>query len=212
MDNKTQTLLVEGNDDLHLIYNVCAAFNVEETFKIEDCKGVTNLLNGLPVRLKGSGEIKTIGIVIDADLDIQSRWMKIHQILTNSNLYSNIPVNCPQGGAIINPDNIDDIKIGVWIMPDNNNNGMLEDFVAFLIPDGDNLLPEVDRVLADIEERSLNMYKSIYHSKARIHTWLAWQEDPGTPMGSAVTKKYLTTAPPICQDFVNWLNSLYNTQ
>ena len=121
--------------------------------------------------------------------------MQIRQILINSNLYSNIPDNCPQGGAIIYPDNIDDIKIGVWIMPDNDDNGMLEDFVAFLIPDGDKLLPEVDSVLANIEAKGLNMYKSIHHSKARIHTWLAWQEDPRTPMGSAVTKKYLTTTP-----------------
>ena len=121
-----------------------------------------------------------------------------------------LPNNCPQGGAIIYPNNIDDIKIGVWIMPDNNNNGMLEDFVAFLIPDGDNLLPEVDSALANIEEKGLNRYKLIHHSKARIHTWLAWQEDPGTPMGAAVTKKYLTTIPPICQEFVNWLNALYN--
>lgn len=210
MDSMTQTLLVEGNDDFHLICNICVAFNIKETFKIEDCKGITNLLEGLPVRLKGSGEIKTIGVVMDADVNIQSRWMQIRQILINSNLYSNIPNNCPQGGAIIYPNNIDDIKIGVWIMPDNNNNGMLEDFVAFLIPDGDNLLPEVDSALANIEEKGLNRYKLIHHSKARIHTWLAWQEDPGTPMGAAVTKKYLTTIPPICQEFVNWLNALYN--
>ena len=210
MDNITQTLLVEGNDDFHLICNICAAFDVSETFKIEDCKGVTNLLNGLPVRLKGSGEIKTIGIVMDADIDIQARWMQMRQILINSNLYSSIPDDCPQGGAIIIPDNVDDIKIGVWIMPNNNNNGMLEDFAAFLIPDDDKLLPEVENVLDSLEARGLNKYKPIHHSKAKIHTWLAWQEDPRTPMGSAVTKKYLTTTPPICQEFVNWLNALYN--
>ncbi len=202
--------MVEGNDDLHLIYNICAVFNVAETFKIEDCKGIANLLKGLPVRLKGSGEIKTIGIVMDADIDIQSRWLQMRQILIKSNLYGDIPVNCPQGGAIIQPNNIDDIKIGVWIMPDNNNNGMIEDFAAFLIPDGDSLLPEVDAVLANIEAKGLNKYKSIHHSKARIHTWLAWQEVPGTPMGSAVTRKYLSTTPPVCQEFVDWLNALYN--
>lgn len=210
MDNTTQTLLVEGNDDFHLIMNICAAFAVKETFRIEDCKGITNLLNGLPVRLKGSGEIKTIGIVMDADADIQSRWTQMRQILNNSNLYNNIPYNCPKRGAIISPNNIDDIKVGIWIMPDNNNNGMLEDFVAFLIPAGDKLLPEVDNVLTNIETKCLNKYKSNHHSKARIHTWLAWQEDPGTPIGAAVTKKYLTTEPPICKEFVDWLNDLYN--
>ncbi len=210
MDNMTQILLVEGNDDWHLISNIRAVFNVAKTFDIVDCKGIDNLLKGLPVRLKGSGEIKTIGIVVDADSDIQSRWSKLRQILKKSNLYDDIPDDCPGGGAIIHPNSAEDIKIGVWIMPDNNNNGMVEDFAAFLIPDGDCLLHEVDKVLANIEERGLNKYKSIHHSKARIHTWLAWQEVPGTPMGAAVTKKYLSATPPICQDFVDWLNALYN--
>ena len=61
--------------------------------------------------------------------------------------------------------------------------------------------------LADVDAA---MLRRVHFAKAKIHTWLAWQEDPGTPMGSAVTKKYLTTTPPICQAFVNWLNALYN--
>ena len=91
-------------------------------------------------------------------------------------------------------------------------NGMLEDFATFLIPKDDSLLPEVDKVLTDIETRKLNRYNPTHHSKARIHTWLAWQKDPGTPLGWAVTKKYLSATPPICQDFVNWLNALYNAE
>lgn len=210
MDNMTQTLFVEGNDDLHLICNICKVFNVTKTFDVEDSKGITKLSEGLPVRLKGSGETKTIGVVVDADVSIGSRWQQIRDILVKSNLYADIPEECPSNGLILKPINSDDIKVGVWIMPNNNNNGMLEDFAAFLIPDGDKLLPEVENVLDSIEARGLNKYKPIHHSKAKIHTWLAWQEDPGTPMGSAVTKKYLTTTPPICQAFVNWLNALYN--
>ncbi|MCM1177496.1 MAG: hypothetical protein NC335_07060 [Bacteroides sp.] len=210
MDNMTQTLLVEGNDDCHLIYALRKKFNIAESFDVHDCKGVEKLLQSLPVWLKGSGETKTIGLVVDADANIQSRWKQIRKILEDSNLYADIPDDCPSKGLIINPVDQDNIKIGVWIMPDNNSNGMLEDFAAFLIPEGDGLLTEVDDVLAKIKAKGLNKYKQIHHSKARIHTWLAWQEDPGTPMGLAVTKKYLSTTPPVCQDFVDWLNALYN--
>ena len=87
---------------------------------------------------------------------------------------------------------------------------MLENFVAFLVPEEDDLMPVVDETLAGIESRKLNRYSIVHHDKARIHTWLAWQESPGTPMGMAVTKKYLTTTPEICQDFVDWLNLLFN--
>ena len=118
---------------------------------VEDSKGITKLLEGLPVRLKGSGETKTIGVVVDADVSIGSRWQQIRDILVKSNLYADIPEECPSNGLILKPINSDDIKIGVWIMPNNNNNGMLEDFAAFLIPDDDKLLPEVENVLDSIE-------------------------------------------------------------
>jgi hypothetical protein len=54
--------------------------------------------------------------------------------------------------------------------------------------------------------------KPIHKSKARIHTWLAWQEDPGTPMGLAITKSYLDTNQELCNLFVNWLNNLFNSE
>jgi hypothetical protein len=97
-------------------------------------------------------------------------------------------------------------------MPNNNDKGMLEDFVSFLISEDDKLLPKVDNALSEIEKEELNQYKEIHKSKARIHTWLAWQEDPGTPMGLAITKKYLSTTPIICQDFISWLNKLFNPE
>ena len=58
------------------------------------------------------------------------------------------------------------------------------------------------------------MYNKEYHkSKAFIHTWLAWQEDPGTPMGLAITKKYLSTNDKVlCNSFIEWLNLLFVTE
>ena len=208
-DKATQNLLVEGNDDFHVIASLCKSFNVIESFDINDCKGIDNLINSLSVRLKSSG-VQTIGVVIDADADVNSRWSTIKDILISSSLYNNIPDTIPLEGLILYPTKKDDIKFGLWIMPNNQTNGMLEDFTAFLIPEDDKLLPITDSILKDIEDKSLNEYKSSYHAKARIHTWLAWQKEPGTPMGLAITKKYLTTIPPICQTFVDWLDKLFN--
>ena len=67
----------------------------------------------------------------------------------------------------------------------------------------------VDSTLLDIEQNNISKYKSRHKAKARIHTFLAWQEDPGTPMGLAITKKYLDPKAPSSQLFVNWLNALY---
>jgi len=38
-----------------------------------------------------------------------------------------------------------------------------------------------------VEERR---FVESYATKALIHTWLAWQDDPGTPLGQAITKRY----------------------
>ena len=205
-----QMLLVEGNDDLHVVSALCEHFKVRESFKIKDCNGIENILMGLPVWLKGAGETKAIGVIADADASMGSRWQAVREILIISGRYADIPVSCPSDGLIINPQIADDMTFGLWIMPDNGTDGMLENFVSCLVPENDCLLPVADKVLSEIEIKRLNKYPAGHHEKARIHTWLAWQEDPGTPTGLAVTKKYLTTDSHVCHDFIDWLNRLFN--
>lgn len=152
--------------------------------------------------------VEVIGVVIDADPDLDARWNSIKYNLKK--LGYDVPLLPTIGGTIIegkerNP------TIGIWLMPDNNATGMLEDFVKYLIPENDMLLKETDRILVEIEERQLHKYNPIHKSKAQIHTWLAWQEDPGTPMGLAITKSYLNTNTELCQQFVEWLNQLFNS-
>lgn len=212
MAKYSQQLLVEGKDDKFFIKSFIKNLKIKESFETEECGGCPNLLRQLPILLKGSGNLNTIGVVLDADTDLNKRWKEVCDILKESGKYDNIPATCDKKGTIILPREEDDIKVGVWLMPNNNNKGMLEDFVSFLIPKDDKLLPKVDKALSEIEKEKLNQYKKIHKSKARIHTWLAWQEDPGTPMGLAITKKYLSTTPIICQDFISWLNKLFNLE
>jgi hypothetical protein len=87
---------------------------------------------------------------------------------------------------------------------------MLEDFITFLVPQNDKLLPIVDTTLNHIETQKLHQYADTHKAKAKIHTWLAWQENPGTPLGASITKRYLSTDDKICLSFVNWLNDLFN--
>lgn len=212
MAKYSQQLLVEGKDDKYVIYSLCEKFEIKESFEIKDCEGKDKLLDKLPTLLKGSGNLNTIGVVLDADTDLNNRWKEVCDILKKSGKYEDIPETCDKNGTIIFPKEEDDIKVGVWLMPNNNDKGMLEDFVSFLIPEDDKLLPKVDKALSEIEEEKLNQYKEIHKSKARILTWLAWQKVPGTPMGLAITKKYLSTTPVICQDFISWLNKLFNLE
>lgn len=197
-------LLVEGNDDQHVIWALCEKFTVTENFDVIDCEGITKLYEQLPVRFK-QAQVDTIGLIIDADSEIKDRWKSISALLSLQGF--TIPEEIPLEGLILKGNS--EVKIGVWIMPNNNQNGMLEDFISFLVPKEDKILPIVNDTLTNIENQGLNQYSLIHKSKATIHSWLSLQADPGTPMGLGITKRYLTTDEETCLKLVNWLKELY---
>jgi len=196
-------LLVEGNDDQHVVWALCEKFNLSEVFDVIDCVGIDNLYESIPVRFK-QANVKTIGIIIDADINLNNRWIYIKNLLSNQGF--KVPENLPNEGLILSNGNV---RVGVWIMPSNDTNGMLEDFLSFLIPSNDKLLPIVDSTLNEIENKKLNKYSLIHKSKAKIHSWLSWQEEPGTPVGLSITKRYLTTDNERCKQLINWLQKLF---
>lgn len=205
-------LIVEGKDDQRVIWSICQTYNIPETFTVEVASyedhidgGVDELLRGIPVRLKTAG-LQNIGIVVDADTDLDSRWQAISTRLRHSG-YTNIPIHPSAQGTIIEQDNLP--RFGIWIMPDNRLPGMLENFVAQLIPNDDNLAPIAKDILRYIEDRGLNRYSSIHHPKAFIHTWLAWQQRPGRPMGQSITARVLQLDNPLAIFFVEWLRRLF---
>ena len=206
-------LLVEGNDDLHVISVLCEKWKVFETFDIltpemDDriASGIDQLFENFRVHLKGTNK-RAIGIVIDADSDLSFRWQQLKD-LANEAGYT-LPQNPSLNGTIIPPSHSHLPKIGIWIMPNNQATGELEDFVSWLIPDEDELIPHAENVLNTIEADDLARYRH-KRSKAFVHTWLAWQENPGMPMGKAITAKALSANSPIAQTFVDWLNRLFN--
>ena len=199
-------LLVEGNNDLHIIKSLCEKYSVNESFKVIDVQGIDNIFKNLLINFKGY-EKKSIGIVLDADINFDKRQKEIKNFLKKIDF--DYTMDFPKGGLILS--NEKEQKIGFWIMPNNEFNGMIEDFVSFLVPKDDKLLTIVNQTLNSIESQNLNKYSLNHKTKAKIHTWLAWQENPGTPMGQAITKKYLETNNEICDLFVNWLNRMFNT-
>jgi len=208
--NGTAQLLVEGNNDRHVVWALCAQHKVPETFSVEipkeDNGGVDILLKSIPVRLKISG-LRALGIIIDADQNLTGRWDAICNQLRQAG-YSELPSTPGPNGSIIEVDQMP--RIGIWLMPNNYLSGMLENFVSYLIPESDPLAEKAENILLDIERNGLNKYSSLHHQKAFIHTWLAWQETPGQPMGQAITARVLNHDQPLVQTFVKWLNLLFN--
>lgn len=199
-----QKLLVEGNDDQHIIWAICRKYKLPERFDVIDCKGIDKLYNEIPVHLKTS-DLQSIGIIIDADENLESRWQSLKSRLSKDFSMPNI---FPKEGLIV--ENDEGVKLGVWIMPNNEEKGMIEDFIRFLIPEDDKLLPEINQFLSAIEAQGIHKYNEIHRSKAKIHSWLALQEAPGIPMGQAITRKYLTTDTEDFKVFLAWLKKLFD--
>jgi hypothetical protein len=202
MNNTARILLVEGKDDLHVITNIMMAYSVPDEFQIYDTNGVEQLLLRLPVQLKAS-KIEKVGIVLDADTDIEHRWHSVRGILTTFG-YPNVPTVPSRLGTILSGTHYPDF--GAWLMPNNSLPGILEDFVALLIPSDDLLLAHANTSIDTVPQR---LFIENNRPKALIHTWLAWQADPGTPMGLAITKKYLDVGSPAALEFVNWVKALF---
>lgn len=197
-------LLVEGNDDFHFVSAFCRKIEILENFRIIDCKGIDNLCKEVPRRLK-QPHINTIGIIVDADTDLKHIWLSLKDLIVIRGFI--FPENIPQNGLIL--ENNDEQKIGIWIMPNNDLTGTLEDFVKLLIPKDDNLKDVVEDTLVDIENKKLNKYAQKDRQKAFINTWLAWQEESGLPMGRAITQKILSTNNQNAKDFSDWLTNLF---
>lgn len=146
--------------------------------------GVENLLNKeeINVQLKASG-LKIMGIIVDADDKPAHRWQSIRNCLLER--YPDIPEELPATGLIHHGE----IKIGVWMMPDNQKRGMLETFLEFLLPDNSEALWELAGKTCEQAAVNGARFKEAHTDKAKIHTWLAWQNPPGRQMHDAVKQR-----------------------
>jgi hypothetical protein len=220
---RAQQLLVEGPDDQHVVWHLCEQHGLPEEFDVEvpgeaeDSGGiealVQELLVGLPVRLKQQN-IRTFGIMIDADNKPEGRWQSIRGALPEpmQTVTPRVPV---ADGWVSEPISFyqTPIRIGIWLMPnDLSRGGMLEDFAVQLIHGDDLLLAKARSVLDEIEmiaDVTEQRYSPTHRSKALIHTWLAWQRNPGRPMGTAIKAGYLRHDAAPALAFIAWLRRLF---
>ena len=185
-------LLLEGNNDVHVAATIWKRKLGSEPmifFKGIDCKGIGNMPERIEAEMMAG--LDALGIVIDADTDLRKSWKMVKKSLADFGIP--MPDLPPPDGFFSSTHEIrageTPQKIGVWVMPNNQLPGKIEDFLEMLIPTGDELLPEVNTALAKIEADKKQKYAEKDRPKAFMHTWLAWQETPGMPYGQAITMK-----------------------
>ena len=208
-------LYVEGKDDVHAIlhlmhhHGVTCSVNHSQSMEpnIKESGSVSQLLDSVEIAVStNSGG--AVGFVVDADTELRNRWQAIRDRL--SKVHVDTPLEPPSQGFRGESTKYG-TRVGVWLMPDNRAAGILEDFLTKLVDEGDCLLAHAEQATDTAKQKGAT-FKDTYHKKAVIHTWLAWQEEPGQPFGTAITKRYLRADRQAGEQFARWFAELFQLE
>ena len=198
-----RVLIVEGSDDEHVVRRIWERCEASQLFQVEQKGGIDTLLNDLGSDILAPGR-QSVGIVVDANDDIAARWAAVRNRLLEEDVHAPASPE-PLGTVIASRDGKP--RIGIWLMPDNESDGELEDFAIRMIPDKDSIWPLSERYIDSIPE-SERLFISKKKTRAQLYAWLAVRKDPRT-MGWAIEAKDLDVDGELCHKFVDWLTRLF---
>lgn len=149
-----------------------------------------------------------LGLVVDRDNqhNAPDRWNSVRGILVAHGFE---PPAEPGGGGIRLTRDLR--RVGVWLMPDNVSPGDLESFLETLLP---NPRPPswdwaVEATLTAKQQKGAAFRDPADQAKARLHTWLAWNDPPGRPYGIAIKTQSLGVNSPTASAFIDWFQWLF---
>lgn len=206
-------LLVEGRDDENVVGQILLRHYPEgiggfgfHFVGSRDEIGVRGVLKQLPIRARLDA---IVGAIVDADGDPRARWQSIRDRLLAVG-YRDLALDPARPGLIVPADPARGLaRLGVWIMPDNLAAGALEDFLRTLAS-SDPLMARAERVVDDIVADGCARFDpATARSKAIVHSYLAWQAQPGQPYGLAVKARVFEVDHPLARSLVEWLVELF---
>lgn len=209
-------IIVEGENDKKFIHSLSSYLGLAIPSDVVHAAGDKDTAKiELKTQLKSSHLYDMVSIILDADDNPNGTWQSVLGVLERSGKYDvkqNLPLS--ERGIIIEPNQPDGIKVGIWIIPNNQETGMLEDFVASLIKNDDKLFAKAKDVVSELNENRENyehLFKKVHTSKAVMYSWLAWRNPPEQTMEQAVKKHVfddLKMESENCQCFIDWLKQV----
>ena len=197
---KTKLLLVEGKDEIYFFDALLEHINIKDIQLIE-VKGKNNFKNEFPILLKSPkfDDVLSYGIIQDADKNANNTFQSVVTLLSKHNQ----PIPKEHGEFKSN----EIVKTGVFIMPDNQNKGMLEDLCLKTVSNHPNI-ECVNQYLDCLKNnKSLSIKNSKYPknlSKAKVHTFLAGMEKYTSSLGVAAKKGYFNLDSKYLKDIIHF--------
>jgi hypothetical protein len=178
---KKKLLLVEGNDEKNFFEELFKHMAKEDIVDIHDVAGKDNFNKDMPTFMitPGFNEVEAIAIVRDADDSCRSAFESIKGILKENGL---LPPEKPGKFSQGNP------KVGVFIMPDNKNSGMLENLCLKTVKDEEGM--ECVNLFVDCANQLANPPKNKDIAKVKVQAFLAIKPGVFDMVGLGAKKKY----------------------
>ncbi len=178
---RPKIVLVEGKDEKIFFDKLCVHIEKQADIQILDFGGITQFRKYLK-SLKASSSyrsmnVNSLGVIRDAELDMGSAFQSVCDALKASGFaVPSHPSEMVDG----------DPNISVFILPDCQNQGMLETLCWQAVArSDDSAIPCVHQYL-DCLKKSSALPKNA--DKARLHTFLASRKEPGLLVGEATGK------------------------
>lgn len=208
-------LIVEGTDDVKVLRNLLIRQGVDYDLKpwpewypsIDTAGSQSNkeeVLKGMRTAIVTS-PTRRVGFVLDANSSLRDSWRSVATQLKAAAV--SVPDHIPRDGFVGLSSKFR-TRVGVWIMPDNERVGAVEEFVRTLIHSGDSLLPYAESCTGKATEHGAR-FAAKDEQKAVLHAWLAWQKKPGRPYGTAIRAGFLGAHSPVADRFVSWFRLVF---
>lgn len=214
-------LLVEGESDRGFFEVLCRSLGLDMQVEVapprkfgarRDTKQA--VLNVLPTLLENlvDREDGRLAVVVDADTDEHgggfSRTVRQFKEKVADYGYLCPAINNTSSGGLLFDHNDGLNDLGLWVMPNNRDEGMLEDWLAQCVLAEER--PLFDHASSVIDDLPFELkFKPLRRQKAHIATWLAWQERPGEGLYNALEAGLVDKESLLYITLVDWLERVF---
>ncbi len=189
-------ILGEGIDEVRFFKALLAHLGIVD-IQVTDYGGKTKLsdfLQTLPA-VPGFTQLRSLMVTRDADASYAAAYQSVCDGLKNAGFpdpsISPVPIGFP--------------AIHIYIMPDNQNAGMLEDLCLASVH-SDPAISCVEAYFQCVQQAAGRNPTPL--AKARLHAWLASQTDPDRRLGEAAEKGYWPWMVQAFQPLIRLIQSL----
>ncbi len=198
--------MVEGGSDKNAIIHIMMKLGwhfdeISPIPKIKEYGGFSLMKTSIKTALQSNA---TLGFVCDANGNPEKRLAEVrseferHEDVSFSTLKSGGLLGLTPKGK----------KRGIWMMPSPDTSGQIENLLASFIPEEERLWK-----YAQLATREARTHGASYRDQdtlpSELHTWLAWQIEPGLSYGQAIKTNILRPSGDSVIAFKEWFNELF---